>query len=123
MDADTAGYKEARFTEIKDEMKHMLVKVGWKDDFVKASIPFLPISGWEGDNLIKRSTNMGWWSGSVVKDAAGETKTLLTLLEALNSFCGLPIRKTSAALRVPVSGIYKIKGVGDVLTGRIEQGI
>ena len=27
MDSDTAGYKEARYTEIKDEMKHMLVKV------------------------------------------------------------------------------------------------
>merc|ERR1712167_134252 len=28
-----------------------------------------------------------------------------------------------AAMRMPVSGIYKIKGVGDVLAGRVEQGI
>jgi len=28
-----------------------------------------------------------------------------------------------APMRMPVSGIYKIKGVGDVLTGRVEQGI
>ena len=27
------------------------------------------------------------------------------------------------AMRMPISGIYKIKGVGDVLAGRIEQGI
>merc|ERR1719375_194950 len=26
-------------------------------------------------------------------------------------------------MRMPVSGVYKIKGVGDVLAGRIEQGI
>jgi elongation factor 1-alpha len=26
-------------------------------------------------------------------------------------------------MRMPISGIYKIKGVGDVLTGRVEQGI
>lgn len=24
--------------------------------------------------------------------------------------------------RIPINGIYKIKGVGDVITGRIEQG-
>ena len=35
----------------------------------------------------------------------------------------VPERKTNAALRLPISGIYKIKGVGDVLAGRVEQGI
>jgi translation elongation factor EF-1alpha len=35
----------------------------------------------------------------------------------------VPERKTDAALRLPISGIYKIKGVGDVLAGRVEQGI
>ena len=29
---------------------------------------------------------------------------------------------TAKPLRVPISGIYKIKGVGDVLAGRVEQG-
>merc|ERR1719246_284526 len=27
------------------------------------------------------------------------------------------------SMRMPVSGIYKIKGVGDVLAGRVEQGV
>merc|ERR1719152_760498 len=26
-------------------------------------------------------------------------------------------------MRMPLSGIYKIKGVGDVLAGRVEQGV
>jgi hypothetical protein len=30
MDSDTAGYKEERYKEIRDEMKHMLARVGWK---------------------------------------------------------------------------------------------
>merc|ERR1712149_32848 len=39
MDTDVAG-----FNEISDEMRHMLVKVGWKDEFVKNSVPIIPIS-------------------------------------------------------------------------------
>merc|ERR1712149_136410 len=35
MDDDLACYKEERYNEISEEMRHMLVKVGWKDDFVK----------------------------------------------------------------------------------------
>ena len=31
--------------------------------------------------------------------------------------------QTDAAMRLPVSGIYKIKGVGDVIAGRVEQGM
>merc|ERR1719440_2147496 len=35
----------------------------------------------------------------------------------------IPKRDSSKAMRTPISGVYKIKGVGDVLTGRVEQGI
>eukprot|EP00892_Ulva_mutabilis_P007915 jgi/Ulvmu1/5496/UM023_0032.1 len=123
MDADTAGYKEARYTEIKDEMKHMLTKVGWKKDFVEGSVPFLPISGWHGDNLIAKSTNMTWWSGQKIKSLSGKEVEVITLLDYLNKVVELPARDTDKPLRVPISGIYKIKGVGDVLAGRVEQGI
>merc|ERR1711865_945185 len=63
MDCDTAGYKQARYDEIANEMKSMLVKVGWKKDFIEKNTPFMPISGWMGDNLLKKSTNMDWWKG------------------------------------------------------------
>jgi hypothetical protein len=46
-----------------------------------------------------------------------------TLLIALNDMVEIPERKTDAPLRVPISGAYKIKGVGDVLAGRVEQGV
>jgi elongation factor 1-alpha len=57
-----------------------------------------------------------------VVNQAGQTVHVHTLLDALNEFSVLPERKVNANLRVPISGIYKIKGVGDVLAGRVEQG-
>ena len=30
MDSDTAGYKQAQYDEVANEMKNMLVKAGWK---------------------------------------------------------------------------------------------
>merc|ERR1712159_891403 len=68
MDAEpTACYKKDRYDEIANEMKLMLIKVGWPKQFVEKRDPEL-------------------------------------------------------AMRLPLSGVYKIKGVGDVLTGRVEQG-
>lgn len=123
MDSDVAGYKEERYNEIRDEMRHMLARVGWKPDFIEKSVPILPISGWMGDNLIKKSEKMGWWSGMDVKTVDNRTVHVNTLLDALNDMCIVPERKTDAPMRVPISGAYKIKGVGDVLAGRVEQGI
>jgi elongation factor 1-alpha len=123
MDSDVAKYSKDRYDEIANEMKSMLVKVGWKKDFVADATPVLPISGWMGDNLITKSTNMTWWTGvDVVKAGAGKIH-VHTLLDALNDFVDKPERKTDAPMRLPISGIYKIKGVGDVLAGRVEQGV
>jgi elongation factor 1-alpha len=64
---------------------------------------------------------MAWWKGTDVLQ--GKTSLHLdTLFDCLDKFVVLPERKTDKPLRMPVSGVYKIKGVGDVITGRIEQG-
>jgi elongation factor 1-alpha len=123
MDSDVAGYKEERYTEIRDEMRHMLARVGWKPDFIEKSVPILPISGWMGDNLIKQSTNMAWWKGQEVVSLDNRKVQINCLLDALNDMVVVPERKTDAPMRVPISGAYKIKGVGDVLAGRVEQGL
>jgi len=121
MDADIAGYKESRFKEIKEEMERMLLRVGWVKTFVDNSVPFLPISGWRGDNLITKSSNMTWWNGADVKQGKA-TIHCETLLDCLEKFITVPERSSKVAARTPISGIYKIKGIGDVLTGRVEQG-
>jgi elongation factor 1-alpha len=123
MDTDTAGpYAKARYDEVSDEMRSMLAKVGWKDDFIKNNVPYIPLSGWVGDNLITKSEKMPWYTGNDVKADDGSTVHVHTLLDALNDFVKPPKRETSKPLRLPISGIYKIKGVGDVLAGRVEQG-
>jgi elongation factor 1-alpha len=122
MDSDVAGYKESRYKEIKEEMHSTLIKVGWPKAFVDASVPFMPISGWMGDNLIKKSENMSWWNGAEVVLPNKNKITINTLKEALEQMVMIPERSSNAIMRTPISGIYKIKGIGDVLTGRVEQG-
>merc|ERR1712198_684297 len=84
-------------------------------------IPFVPMSGFQGDNLIEESQNMDWYKGFKVKPKKKEVEGK-TLLDALNDVVHVPKRPTKKPLRMPVSGVYKIKGVGDVITGRVEQG-
>merc|ERR1719215_808111 len=122
MDCDVAGYKQSRYDEIANEMRNMLGKVGWKKDFIESGVPFMAISGWCGDNLIKKTENMAWWKGQDVQ-AGAETVHVETLYEVFDQFCRVPSRPVDAPMRLPISGIYKIKGVGDVLAGRVEQGI
>jgi elongation factor 1-alpha len=124
MDTDVAGpYKKDRYDEVGGEMKNMLVKVGWKKDFVAKNVPVLPISGWMGDNLNKKSEAMSWWAGVDKLDVDDKSVHIHTLYDALDTFCKPPGRNDKAPMRLPVSGIYKIKGVGDVLAGRVEQGV
>merc|ERR1719471_1379776 len=118
MDDKSVNYSEERYTEIKSEVQKMLTKIGFKTK----KIPFVPMSGWNGDNLIEASTNMPWYTGFSVKPKKKTVKGH-TLLDALNDVVSCPKRPTKKPFRMPVSGVYKIKGVGDVITGRIEQGV
>ena len=75
-----------------------------------------------GDNLLKKSENMGWWKGLDV-EVGSEVVHVDTIYDVLDKMCRVPERPTTAPMRMPISGIYKIKGVGDVLAGRVEQGV
>jgi len=110
-------YSEERYKEINKEVKKMLTKIGFKTK----KIPFVPMSGFKGDNLIEPSKNMDWYKGFKVKPKKKEVEGV-TLLDALNDVVYQPKRPKKKPFRMPVSGVYKIKGVGDVITGRIEQG-
>merc|ERR1711897_83582 len=64
---------------------------------------------------------MPWFKGWTVK-VKKEKVSGHTLIDALEKVVKPPKRNNKKAFRMPVSGVYKIKGVGDVITGRIEQG-
>jgi elongation factor 1-alpha len=123
MDCDVAKYGVERYTEVKDEMVNMLTKIGWAKDFIDQRVPVIPISGWIGDNLITKSAKMPWWTGKDVKVGKTDVVHVHTLLDALELMVKPPKRLNDKPLRMPVNGVYKIKGVGDVITGRVEQGV
>lgn len=105
MDDKTVKYSQDRYKEIKGEVAAYLKKVGYKP----MKIPFVPISGWVGDNMIEKSTNMPWYKGPY-------------LLEALDNV-NPPKRPTDKALRLPLQDVYKIGGIGTVPVGRVETGV
>ncbi|XP_024466589.1 elongation factor 1-alpha isoform X14 [Populus trichocarpa] len=105
MDATTPKYSKARYDEIVKEVSSYLKKVGYNPD----KIPFVPISGFEGDNMIERSTNLDWYKGP-------------TLLDALDQIQE-PKRPSDKPLRLPLQDVYKIGGIGTVPVGRVETGV
>ena len=105
MDDVSVKYGEGRYKEIKAEVSTYLKKVGYKP----MKIPFVPISGWMGDNMIDKSTNMPWYKGPY-------------LLEALDN-ANPPKRPSDKPLRLPLQDVYKIGGIGTVPVGRVETGI
>jgi elongation factor 1-alpha len=105
MDDKTVQYAEGRYKEIKSEVFSYLKKVGYKP----MKIPFVPISGWAGDNMIERSSNMPWYKGPY-------------LMEALDKVTP-PKRPSDKALRLPLQDVYKIGGIGTVPVGRVETGV
>jgi len=104
-DDKTVQYSQSRYEEIKKEVSTYLKKVGYNPD----KVPFIPISGWNGDNMIEESENMKWYKG-------------LTLIGALDNL-EPPKRPNDKPLRLPLQDVYKIGGIGTVPVGRVETGI
>merc|ERR1711902_135019 len=79
------------------------------------------------------------WSKDRFEEIKGEVEKMLTKIGyktkkipfiPMSGFLGVnltdkgnEIRDMKKPFRMPVSGVYKIKGVGDVITGRLEQGV
>ncbi len=105
MDDASVNWSEERYNEVKNEVSRMLRMVGYKVD----KIPFVPTSGWTGDNLVKPSEKMPWYKGP-------------TLIDALDVF-EIPPKPLDKPLRIPVQDVYSITGVGTVPVGRVETGV
>ncbi|MFH1224984.1 MAG: translation elongation factor EF-1 subunit alpha [Candidatus Diapherotrites archaeon] len=102
---DEVKYDEKKYNEIKGDMEKLLGGIGYKSDTLK----FVPISAWEGDNVVKKSDKMAWYKGA-------------TLVDTLDGFKAPP-SPTDKPLRMPIQDVYNIKGVGTVPVGRVETGI
>jgi len=114
---DTTQWSEARFNEIVKETSNFIKKVG----FNPKSVPFVPISGFNGDNMIDNSSNCPWYKGWEKETKAAKTsgKTLLEAIDAIEP----PTRPNDKPLRLPLQDVYKIGGIGTVPVGRVETGV
>jgi len=105
MDEKTVNWAESRYEEIKREISQFLKKTGYDP----AKINFVPISGFNGDNMLEPSPNMPWYKGPC----------LLAALDLLVE----PKRPIDKPLRLPIQDVFKIGGIGTVPVGRVETGI
>ena len=102
---DAANYDEAKFNETKQQVENLLKSIGYD----VSKIPFIPISAYKGDNVVKKSENMPWYKGP-------------TLFESLDNLSA-PEKPTDKPLRIPVQDAYSITGIGTVPVGRVETGV
>jgi elongation factor 1-alpha len=105
MDDKSVNWSENRYNEIMKEVSAYLKKVGYNPK----KVPFIPISGWLGDNMVEKSANLPWYKGP-------------TLVEALDAIIP-PKRPSDKPLRIPLQDVYKIGGIGTVPVGRVETGV
>jgi len=101
---DACNYDQAKYNQVKEDVSKLLKSVGFKPD----EIPFLAVSAYKGDNVMKKSENMAWYTG-------------MTLIDALNNLA-VPPKMTDKPLRLPIQDVYTITGVGTVPVGRVETG-
>ncbi|MBI2674951.1 MAG: translation elongation factor EF-1 subunit alpha [Candidatus Aenigmarchaeota archaeon] len=103
---DAVDYEEAKFNSMKQEVGKLLTMMGYKIE----KIPFVALSGYQGDNVVKKSDKMPWYKGD-------------TLLRTLDVTCVAPEKPVNKPLRMPVQDVYSITGVGTVPVGRVETGV
>ncbi|MBS3167568.1 translation elongation factor EF-1 subunit alpha [Candidatus Woesearchaeota archaeon] len=102
---DVAKFQQSRFEEVKKELSALLKSVGYNPD----KVPFIAASAFQGDNIVKKSVNMPWYTGP-------------TVLEQLDIFTA-PDKPTNLPLRLPLQDVYNITGIGVVPVGRVETGV
>ena len=82
MDSTEPPYSQKRYEEIVKEVSTYIKKIGYNPD----TVAFVPISGWNGDNMLEPSANMPWFKGWKVTCKDGNASGT-TLHEALIAFC------------------------------------
>jgi len=117
MDSTSPPYSKDRFEEISKEVSTYVKKVGYNP----ATVPLVPISGFNGDNMLEKSDNMSWWNKTKIERKSGSYE-FTTLFEALDNI-EPPSRPVDKALRLPLQDVYKIGGIGTVPVGRVETGV
>ncbi|KAM6481076.1 hypothetical protein HDV62DRAFT_95122 [Trichoderma sp. SZMC 28011] len=104
---DMVGWSQDRFQEISEEVSGFLTGLG----FQEKSVTFIPISGLNGDNIVKRT-----------EDAAGAWYKGPTLIEGLEASGPSTVRSLKKPFRMAISEIFRSQQGTTTLAGRIDSG-
>jgi sulfate adenylyltransferase subunit 1 (EFTu-like GTPase family) len=100
---DQVGYRQQTFDEMVVKLKSLQ-----ETSNLVPKVEYIPISAYEGDNVVNRSQNMAWYSG----------ETLFEQMERLE----ITHQLEAMSLRLPVQDVYE-KPTGErIIAGRIESG-
>lgn len=102
---DAVNYSKDRYDQVKSRVSIYLSKI----IIDLESTHFIPISGWDGDNMIDKSIKMPWYTGP-------------SLLKSLDSIFPPERPPIDRPFRMPILDVYQIGGLGTVVTGLIETG-
>jgi elongation factor 1-alpha len=102
---DSVNYDRVKYEDVKKDISNLLKNIGYKIE----EVPMIPISGYNGDNVVKKSDKMPWYTG----------QTLIEVLDTLK----VPEKPITKPLRLPIQDVYTITGVGTVPVGRVETGV
>ncbi len=101
---DVVKFDEKKFNDVKADITKLVQTAGYKIDQVN----FIPISAYNGDNVVNKSQNMAWYKGPTVRDQLDLFKE--------------PEKPVNLPLRLPIQDVYSISGIGVVPVGKVETG-
>lgn len=90
---------------VEEEVRELLTKQGYDG----ANTPVIRGSGLKA---LEAKDNNDEWS-----------KSVLALVDALDTYIPTPVRDTEKPFLMPIEDIFSIEGRGTVVTGRIERGV
>ncbi|RLW70271.1 MAG: hypothetical protein B6D68_01025, partial [spirochete symbiont of Stewartia floridana] len=102
---DLVGYDWRVFKSVERKYSKFLKSINIRD------IPFIPVSGKQGDNITGNSSAMDWWQGH----------TVLSLLDTFQK----ELPSVNLPFRMPVQDVYKFTAQGSkqrIIAGTVSSG-
>ncbi|KAM6533126.1 hypothetical protein FALCPG4_006145 [Fusarium falciforme] len=104
---DMVGWSQERFDEITQQVSGFLTGLG----FQNKNVTFVPISGLNGDNLVRRTedTAASWYTGPTLIDALEDSEPSTT-------------RALKKPFRMSISEVFRSQLGTTTIAGRIDSG-
>jgi len=106
MDLTIPSYSQEIFDRIRNQILDLMTRIAYNPK----TLIFIPTAAIYKENLIEKSSNLSWYAN-------------LTVNEAFDSMNRSVDDRQTKPLRLSISDIYKIGGIGVVPVGRVATGV